>query len=359
MPYCWKCGAKLDEDTKICEACGAPVGPPSKPKRKARRPTGVLGVVAVILIVIVATAAIAAALAFLPLRTIDAKPQRHTVEYQAGVNTLSLDFTADVAHVNIGFEDLTGKGLNGEDLVVTLNASATAKVGILGSPDIFEKPWFRSNDTTVSNVVTVTSEIDVADYGWPWYPSLNVTCDIRIDHSMNVHLDIKTNVGRILMDTQAGVVLNSLRLEATTGGVKAKLVEDVVITNDVSVKTTTGGIELSWDNVIVPNDVQVYVKTTTGGVDINVKQNKRMSRDVALKAEATTGGVDFALDIQGNIGAKIESSVTTGGINIARQVGFSGTKSLLHSDNYPADSNFDVSLKTTTGGIQIYAKHTP
>jgi len=38
---------------------------------------------------------------------------------------------------------------------------------------------------------------------------------------------------------------------------------------------------------------------------------------------------------------------------------FSGTTSLLQSDNYPAGSNFNVSLKTTTGGIDIDAKYTP
>ncbi len=25
MPYCWKCGAGLEEDDKFCHACGAPV----------------------------------------------------------------------------------------------------------------------------------------------------------------------------------------------------------------------------------------------------------------------------------------------------------------------------------------------
>jgi len=25
LPYCWKCGAKLKEDDKFCNACGAPI----------------------------------------------------------------------------------------------------------------------------------------------------------------------------------------------------------------------------------------------------------------------------------------------------------------------------------------------
>jgi len=77
-----------------------------------------------------------------------------------------------------------------------------------------------------------------------------------------------------------------------------------------------------------------------------------------LRAETTTGGVDLTIVIQDDVGAKIESSVTTGGIDIERQVGFSGAESSLQSDNYPANTNFDVTLKTITGGIDIDAEYT-
>lgn len=184
-------------------------------------------------------------------------------------------------------------------------------------------------------------------------------CDILIDPSMKASLDVKTSIGGIIFDTQAGVVINSLSLEATTGGVGANLVKHVVVAGDVSFVTTTGGVKLSWDNAIVENDVQVDAITTTGGVDVDVKQDEELLGNVSLKAEATTGGVDFAVDIRDDVGAKIESSVTTGGIDIERRVGFEVTKPLLLSDNYPTGSNFDVSLKTTTGGIDIEATYNP
>jgi len=352
MPYCWKCGAELDEDAKFCPTCGTPVGPPvAKPerrriKREKRRP---LSTLAIVLIVLLVSAAIIVAIAFLPIRAVDVSESRD-VPYQTGVDTVILDFTADVAHVNVAFEDLVDK-------LVTLDVSATGRVGVFSSPDVLADVLdLTFDDTIVGNVLTVTSEVDtVTWYSW----SLRVTCDIRIDRSMNASLDVKTSTGGIVMDTQAGVVLNSLSLEATTGGAKANLVEGVVVAGDVSVKTTTGGVEFSWDNVNVTNDVLVNARTTTGGVDVDVTQDEELLGNITLKAEATTGGVNFAIDIKGDIGAKIESSVTTGGIEIDRQVRFSGTTSLLQSDNYPASSNFDVSLKTTTGGIDIDAKYTP
>ncbi len=92
---------------------------------------------------------------------------------------------------------------------------------------------------------------------------------------------------------------------------------------------------------------------------MDVKQDEELRGNITLKAEATTGGVTFTINIRGDVGAKIESSATIGGIEVDRQVRFSGTTSLLESDNYRAGSNFEVSLKTTTGGIDINAKYTP
>jgi hypothetical protein len=216
-----------------------------------------------------------------------------------------------------------------------------------------------SQNETVGNILTVTAEQKVDGVSSLWSSSINVTLDVIIDWSMNTNLNVKTTTGGIFLETQARIILNSTSLQATTGGAEANLAQDVIVTGDFSIKTTTGGVKLSWNNPTVTNSVRIDATTTTGGVDVNFTQYDKLAGNITLRAEAITGGINFTLDIKNNIGAKIESSVTTGGINVARQDGFSGTKTPLQSHNYPAGHKIDATLKTTTDGIHIDAKYTP
>ncbi len=356
MPYCSKCGTELNEDAKFCPNCGAAVSLPLTEPEKRRIGIRPIGFLAIILIAIIVVAVVIATIAFMPIRTVGPIWSQFAVPRRSGVDTLNLNLTADVGGINIIFEDLTSEW---QSPSIILNTSATARVGVFGSSDFLQSYLPASNNRTEGNVLTVTVKQEVDTVYRPWYSSLNVTFDIRIDPSMNTSINIKTATGGIVLNAQAGVVLNSLSFEAATGGVQASFAEDVIITGNISAKTVTGGVKLSWDNVIVSNNVEVDATTTTGGVVMSVRQHNKLLRNITMNAEAVTGGVDFSVDIKGDLGAKIESSVKTGGINLERQVGFSGAETLLQSNNYPAGSNFNVTLKTTTGGINIDAKYTP
>ena len=351
MPYCSKCGVKVDEEVAFCPTCGTSIRQPvtkmkqSRLERGTRRPRSTLSIVLIILLV---SASIIVAITFLPLRGVDVNASR-SVPYQTSVDTIALDFVADVARINVVFEDL-------EDNLVTLHLSILGNVGVFAPSNLYDLAFEK---TVVDNVLTVNSELDVVDLVWPSsFMTLNVTCDLRIDYSLNASINIKTSVGRIILDTRSGTVLTATSLETTTGGVEATLVDGIILSGDISLTSTTGGVKLDWNNVIATQDVQLDVTTTTGGVNVDITQDSRLQEEVTINAAAITGGVDFTIDLQGAVGAKIESAVTTGGINIDRQIGFSGTNAQLQSDNYPADSNFETALQTTTGGINIDAKHT-
>ncbi len=274
MPYCPRCGKEVSDEDKFCPDCGASLRV-SRRVRERRFPS-----FGILLIVLIVSAVIVVTLGFSPVRTVD-RSWTHSASYSTGVDTFVLDFRADVCHVKVSFEDLADK-------LVVLDSWATARAGLFVSPDFLER--FRPDSTLAieGNVLTATVRQEIGAVG---LQSLNVTCRIRIDRSMDATLDILTRTGGIRLDTMAGVILSSVSLEATTGGVSARLAEDVVVSGDVSVMTTTGGVELSWDNVIVTEDVLVRAVTTTGGVVVSVWQDREQLWNVTVEAEATTGGV--------------------------------------------------------------------
>ncbi len=363
MPYCSKCGAELGEGAKFCPACGTPSGPPAAGKlepggrERPKRPISTLAIVLIVLVAVTAVIiAVVAAVSFLPVRAVGPVSSRISVPSSIGVDTIDLSLVADVARIRILFEDLSNE-LQSPFIIV--NATATGRVGYLGSEDILKRYLPKSESSVEGNILIVTVTQDVGLIVWPRVSSLNVTYLVRIDRSLKTRLDVLTTTGGVLLTTQDGVLLEDLRLEATTGGVEARLDEASVAADAVSLKTTTGGVKLFWDNVVVVDDVDVEALTTTGGVEVDIKQDEALLGNIVLNAQAVTGRVELELEIKGDLGAKIESSVATGGIDIDRQVGFSGTSSSLESNSYPASSNFEVTLETTTGGIRIDAKYVP
>jgi hypothetical protein len=341
MPYCRKCGAKLDEDARFCPVCGTPVAAVTVPATPQRRRPFLLPVA--ILIAILLTAVVVSALVFLPFYSVYFN-QTNQVANEAGVNRLNLDFQADVANVNIFFKNLASK-------MVILNVSASGWTGILSDPNRTVAVTY--NQKTVNNTVTVTSRVSRVET-WPLSYNLNVVCDVYIDPSANLNVTVRSGVGQIVMNADTSATFQALNLETTTGSVEASLAQGVVIAGNVSAKTTTGSVTFNWEQADTMGNVSVNLKSTTGSVNLYVTRNSRLSGNVSIEAGTTTGSVNLAMAIHNDVGAQIESRKVLGGISV-EQGGFSGNQSLLQSSNYPAGSNFLVSLATTTGGIYINA----
>jgi hypothetical protein len=358
-----KCGAKLEEGIGTCSSCGTPVGmkerthesaqegaqdsgqmspqegPP--PETRADRSSRTFLAIAVIFLGI---AIIITALFVMPIRQENVSESKN-VAYQDGVDKIDLDFTAANAQVDIAFEDLP-------DDFITLDVSGTIGVGVFGSSAGFNLIF---EDDVQGNVLAVTSEIKTN----PGLQVVQLDCTIRIDTSLKADLNLITSSGGIVLNTQPGVVLDSANLQVTSGNVKADLDQGVNVTGDVSLRTTSGNVEFSWDNTNATSDIQVDLGTTSGNIRADVKQNTQLSGNIILKAITTNGNVNFDIDIQGDIGAWIESKVTSGNINVNKESGFKGIDSLVLSDNHPAGSNFDVNLETTSGNINLNAAYVP
>jgi hypothetical protein len=347
MTYCSKCGTKLDEEAKFCPVCGTVAGAPTHsippPYRTIpRKRWSPVHTLAIVLAIVLLFAAIGGIL-YLPFRSVNFN-QLEQVPFETGINAANLDLSADVATYNITFGNLGGN-------IMIMNVSAIGGVGLLA-------PSQPLNVTTTysrsGNTLFINSKVDQNGTWWPIPGGLKVTCDVQIDRALNLTLRVSTNVGNIILTTSSRVVFDSLDLNTVTGQVEASLGNNVIINNAVMVQSTTGTTNFSWESVRVTRNITINVRTTTGATNINITQNNPMLGNVTLNAETVTGSMNFDVTIHNNVGATISSTTTTGGINTDTK-GFSGTKSPLQSTNYPAASNFIVTLQTTTGPININA----
>jgi hypothetical protein len=231
MPYCHKCGAKLDEDARFCHVCGTPVVPvaatrPTAPTR--RRPFYIFPVA--ILIAVLLSAIVIGALLFLPFTPVNLNQTRQ-LDSEVGVDHLILGFQADVAQVNVFFEKLPGK-------MLLLNVTASGWTGFLGDPSKSLAVTFYSE--TINDTVTATSRVSHANV-WPSLFSLNVICDVYIDPSARLNLTIHSDVGQITMNASTHITFEELNLDTTTGNVDAKLRQGTTVAGNILIKTTHVG----------------------------------------------------------------------------------------------------------------------
>jgi hypothetical protein len=340
MPYCRKCGAKLEEEARFCHVCGTPVAAVTVPAMPRRRRPFLLPVI--ILIVILLAAIVFGALVFLPFYHVHFDQTNQVAK--AGVDNLILDFQADAAQVNVFFRNLPDK-------MVVLNVTADGYVGIFDDPN-------RTIDVTFNHQMTNNSEVVTSSVSrvsaWSLSSNLNVICDIYIDPSANLTLAVRSSVGQIMMNADTQMTFKTLSLEAVTGNVEASLAKGVVIAGMLSLKTTTGNVQFRMDKADVSGNVSISLQSTTGSVNVNLAENQKLAGNVTVNARTTTGGVNLAMIINDDVGARIESHTDFGGINVDVQH-FSGNQSSLQSSNYPAGSNFLLNLRTSTGGIHISA----
>jgi hypothetical protein len=341
MPYCRKCGAKLEEEARFCHVCGTPVAAATVPAMPIRRRPFLLPVI--ILIALLVTAAVVSALVFLPFYSVYFN-QTNQVADETGVNRLILVFQADVARVNVFFKSLADK-------MVLLNVTASGWAGMLSDPNRTVAVTF--DHITANNTVIVTSKVSRVGI-WPLLYNLNVVCNIYIDPSATLSVTVRSGVGQIVMNADTNSTFQALNLETTTGSVEASVAQGVVIAGSILAKTTTGSVTFNWCQADAKGNVSVNLRSTTGPVNLYVSRDSRLSGNVSIYAGTTTGSVNVAMAIHDDVGAKIESHTSVGKIDVEQQ-GFSGDQSLLQSSNYPAGSNFLVNLATTIGGVHINA----
>jgi hypothetical protein len=345
MSYCRKCGAKLDDDARFCPKCGTPVPTIAvaiKSTAPKRKPVYILPVV--ILIAALVSAVVIGVLLVSPIYPVHFNQTNQVPA--TGMDSVFLDFQVDFAQVNIIFEDLPDK-------MAVLNVTADGGIGIFDDPN-------RAINVTFDHIATNNS---VSIFARVYQNSLlsilhnlDVKCDMYIDPSANVTLEVRSNIGNIVVDEDTKVTLKRIDLETSTGSIDVNLYGGAVASGSISLRTPTGRVQFKMDEADVADNISVNLQSTTGAVNADFTAANRLDGNITVNALTTTGSIKLDMSIDGDVGARIESATNLGTIT-ADVKRFSGTQSPIKSNNYPAGSNFLVNLRTETGGIDINANY--
>jgi hypothetical protein len=349
MPYCRKCGAQLDEDARFCRVCGTaaepiahPIPPPYHNEHR-NRPIAWPIVGALIAVLVVAV--VVAGLVFVPFQNVNYQSP-NVVPTSPDVNSLYLSLDANVADINIVTTSAPGE-------LVRVDVSATGSIGLFGSPSEPVNVAFTSfseNGTETVTCKVTLKEVLSLNYG------LNVKCNIYLDPSVAMNVQVSTKVGTVKLNSAQTVTFKALSLHSTTGTVETSFSGNVLFEGPVSVSTTTGSVQFNWANCRLSANTPINIHTTTGSIHASITQTTALGANATLNVGTTTGSVNFDITLAQANAAYITSHSSTGHISVDVH-NFNGNQSPIYSNNYPAANNFLTDLATTTGSVNVVASY--
>jgi len=344
LPYCRRCGTKLEENARFCYKCGTPAGnfisAPAAPVRSLRHDPLFWIVTSVIVIVLVAV--VVSVVVFAPIYEVTFNKTNQ--DSSSGVNTLNLNFQSDNAQVNIITQNVTDKN-------ILINVSAEGSRSIFGSENSIQVTF--TNESS-NGVLTVNSKVIQTGL----MTNAHVVCDIYVNPLLKLNLNVTSTTGEVSLTANAPATVQSLNLEATTGTVQANLERNVTVSGDISLKAQIGAVYYRMNKAKVQGNCTINLQSATGSVDMEITEEKTLQGNLQVNAATTTGAIDVGLQIDGDVGAKIVSQTGQfGSIHVDKE-NFSGNQSPIQSNNFPAQSNIQINNSVSSfGDININASY--
>ena len=342
MHYCRKCGNELEENAHFCPKCGTTVvtyvpPPRSTPMKPIRSDPIIIG--AIVLVAILVVGVVVAALIAAPLSNVTV---RQTIEDKTvNVNKLNFNFESTAARVNV----FTQNGSN-NNFVISIQGSGSK--GTFGGDTGNPVQVLIYNDT-VNGVQTFTAKLEESTA----FSRFNVVCNIYINPALTLNLNVTSQAGQVTLTPDKPTTFDSITLEASAGTVGANL-QNSTIAGNISLRTQAGTVDFRTSQIITKGNNTVDLHSNAGSVNIDQTQTQTLQGNLQVNAVTDLGSVNIGLQLDGNVGSKIISNTNLGSINTNVQH-FSGDKSPIQSDNYPASSNIEINSQTNLGSININA----
>lgn len=344
LPYCRRCGTKLDETARFCQKCGTPVATyvspaPSTPMKPIKNDP--IMIVAVALVAILVVGVVVAALLAAPFSTVNFGQtyQDNTIN----INKLNLNVQTEGLKVNVFTQNVTN-----DNFIITLEGTGSKSNFGGGSDSPMQVTFYNQ---TENNELTITAKITES----PSFSRLNVDCNIYLNPALTLNLNVTSQAGQVSLTADKPATFEFLNLQSVAGAVQANL-QNVTVAGNVTLRTQAGSVDFRMSQVNIEGNNTVALQTNAGSVTMDITETKTLQGNLQVNAVTELGSVNVGLQIDGDVGAKIISQTNLGSIHSDLQH-FSGNQSPIQSDNYPAASNIEINSRTNLGSVNINAAY--
>ena len=346
MPYCRRCGTKLDEDAHFCHKCGTPVATysytsptPTASLKPITKDSVVIGAIVLVSILIVGVVIAAFFAAQFSNVNIEQTYQDNTIN----VSKLNLNFETEAAQVNVFTQDV-----NNNNFIIGIQGSASK--GLFNDNNDSPVKFTLYNDTA-NGVQTVTAKLEES----PAFSRYKVICNIYINPALTLNLNITSQEGQVSIINDKPATFESIKLQASAGSIGANL-QNATIAGNVTLRTQAGTVDFRTSEIVVEGNSTIDIHSNAGTLNMDIIQTKTLQGNLQINATTEFGSVNVGLSIDGDVGAKILSQTNLGSIH-TNLLHFSGNQSPIQSDNYPAASNIEMNGRTNLGSININAAY--
>lgn len=345
MPYCRRCGTKLEDNAYFCHKCGTPAqsypfATPSKQVAPVRKDPIIIAGIILITVLVAATLIVA----FLAVPISMWSTNRSLEENTANIRTLNLNFETNIGQVRINPLKIDNNNIG---IYVQANGSR----GILDESD--PPLTITFDNQTQGELLIVNSKVLIAN---KFSMQTNLAVEIFINPELNLNLNVTTDNGSINLAADRAATFQTINLQATAGSVEATIY-NATITGNLSMTTNAGSIYfgLSQSNSVSNNTVNLH--SNAGSVSVDISQTQTMQGNLKIESQTNLGSVNIGVEVDDSVAARITSNASLGSINVQGSQNFSGNHSSLQSNNYPASSNIEINSSANLGSININANY--
>jgi hypothetical protein len=296
------------------------------------------------IIAITISALVIAVVASAPLNPVNFSQQEQVP--MSGQNRLNLNFDANIGDIYI-YTNLTGSNM------VLMDVSAKGGTSLFGpnQPVTFTVQNHEENSTQM-----VTADVS-APNEFPFAGNLKVVCNIYVNPSADLMLNVNSQVGNVYMDADSNAKISMLKLETTTGDSNLDLQKGAEVNGGLTLKTATGNLWLSMNEADIKGNYTLELTTATGNVNMNITQTEKFNDTLQVNGHSGTGNINLdSLVIDGEVAARIETNTGLGQVRLDVE-NFNGNQSPIQSNNYPSSSNINMNFNTGVGNINLNASY--